>query len=301
MSVESCEQVVARADEQVVHRGTTVPKSPMFSLHPLLATWVAMRIRTLLPGLLGTFGFACGLFGADGSNQSPLEGDGLSEACQLVRSPGTINNGPLPEGCIKIEGGELGRTDLELDVGSGTVRITGWSNKDGEAGEYIGFTYETDLGGGFLSVKAGGESYRETYDGDWVHPNGTSGPTASGISNVVFCDGAEPPGDGDAPDPGDGDEGGSPDPCYPEDGDGSPDPGGDDGTPDDGSGDDGTPDDGSGDDGAPDDGSAGGDDSGDPSGGGGSTDPGGDDSACTHDDECDGSESCSAGSCIPAF
>lgn len=225
-----------------------------------------MRARTLLPGLLGTFGFACGLFGGDGARRSPLEGDGLSEACQLVRSQGTINTGPLPEGCIKIEDEDLGRTDRTLEVGSGTVRITGWRTKDGEDGEYIGFTYETDLAGGFLSVKAGLESYREAYDGEWVHPNGTSGPTASAISNVVFCEGDEPPGGGgdapdpggDAPDPGGDDEGGSPDPCYPE--------GGDDGAPDDG---------------AP--------------------DPGGGDGACTHDDECDANEYCAAGSCIPAF
>ena len=51
----------------------------------------------------------------------------------------------------------------------------------------------------WLSVKCGNDIFQENGDGSWVNPNGSSGPTAHAISNVVFC---PPAGDDGSPQPG---------------------------------------------------------------------------------------------------
>src|SRR5687767_3922686 len=78
--------------------------------------------------------------------------------CSSVRAA-TLNNGALPEGCVKTEGAELGQTGIPFTVGAATVTIDGWQSKDGEEGEYIGFTYTVTGDGVVVSVKAGGESH----------------------------------------------------------------------------------------------------------------------------------------------
>jgi hypothetical protein len=218
-----------------------------------------MLVRRLLPLTLACAAACTG--GQNGRGLNSLEGS----ECAAVRS--ALNNGPLPEGCAKIEGDDLGREDVTLDVGDATVTINTWTAKEGSEGEYIGFTYTVTGEDVMVSVKAGTATHQDVGDGTWTHPAGTSGSAAKGISNIVFCpdpdgdgvpggeepSGGDNPGDPDDPSDGDdpsGEDPGSDDGCEPSGGDdGTPDDG--DGTPDDGS--DGTPDDGG--DGTPDDGS----------------------------------------------
>ncbi|PIQ62061.1 MAG: hypothetical protein COV99_07280, partial [Bacteroidetes bacterium CG12_big_fil_rev_8_21_14_0_65_60_17] len=68
--------------------------------------------------------------------------------------------------------------------------------KGDSPGEYVGFTLDNSVDN--VTVKAGTDTF--TFSGSsWTHPNGTSGPTVSAISNINFCD-ATVPGDGDDPD-----------------------------------------------------------------------------------------------------
>jgi hypothetical protein len=99
--------------------------------------------------------------------------------------------------CVKIEGADIGRT-ITLEVpdadGEGTVSITftGWVAKDGEDGEFVGFTLDGDA---TFVVKAGTEQFEGSGD-SWTNPNGTGGSAAKGISYVAICtgdDGEEPP------------------------------------------------------------------------------------------------------------
>jgi hypothetical protein len=108
-----------------------------------------------------------------------------------VASERGVNNGDLPEDCTKIEGSDLG-SPVTLTAGGVTVEITGWISKDGEPGEYVGFTYTAD-GPTDITIKAGTEVFVEDGDGTWIHPAGTFGSDAGGISNVVVCEGEEEP------------------------------------------------------------------------------------------------------------
>lgn len=111
-----------------------------------------------------------------------------------------------PDGgvCAKIEGEEIGVEDVTLVVAGKVVRFHSWIAKEGEPGEFLGFSWESD-GAVAVRVKAGGETYPAT-DGGWMHPNAATDGSASAVSNVEACD-------PDAPDDGDGndDDGGNPD------------------------------------------------------------------------------------------
>jgi hypothetical protein len=93
----------------------------------------------------------------------------------------------------KLEGDAIGRIGASVDLGGVTVTIDEWFAKDGEPNELIGFRLSTSDGSavGYV-VKAGGERFPSS-ESLWMHPNGTGGPDAKGISNVDFCDPEEPP------------------------------------------------------------------------------------------------------------
>ena len=116
----------------------------------------------------------------------------------------------------KVEDDELGQTGVLISLNGVEIDFEEWIAKDGEPGEYIGFTIAIS-GAERLpyTVKTG----TETFEGDstvWLHPNGTGGSDVSAVSHVDFCDGL--PGDGD---PGDGDPGDG-DPGDGDPGDGDP-------------------------------------------------------------------------------
>jgi hypothetical protein len=100
------------------------------------------------------------------------------------------------EDCVKIENEQIGQ-DVTLDVGGIQVSIHSWVSKDGEPGEFRGFSYTSDSGIVFR-VKSGGElDYGST--SPWANPHGEGGADVKGVSNVVFC---PPPPGGETPDGG---------------------------------------------------------------------------------------------------
>ena len=108
-------------------------------------------------------------------------------SCESLDALAKYNNGPLPAHCTKIEGGNIGKNGKVVTVDGIQVTITEWFTKDGEKGEFIGFRYTVEGGEIAISVKAGVETFQAEGSGLWKHPGGTSGPSAKGISNVVFC------------------------------------------------------------------------------------------------------------------
>jgi hypothetical protein len=111
------------------------------------------------------------------------------------RVPGQIpSTGPVPDGCVRIEGGEIGQ-NLTLSFSGVTVTFTAWTSKTGANGEYVGFTVVAS-GPVSYAVKAGIRTHYGT-ETSWTHPEGLSGSDAKAISNVTFCPG--PPGDGGTP------------------------------------------------------------------------------------------------------
>lgn len=102
---------------------------------------------------------------------------GVDSTKSPAKPESSINTGPLPEGCVKVEGSDLGVAPLDL----GFVQITAWGTNS--EGEYISVHWSGDAE---VSVKAGRDSFPA--EGPcFTTPNG------KGISNVVFCEVEEPP------------------------------------------------------------------------------------------------------------
>jgi hypothetical protein len=113
--------------------------------------------------------------------------------------------------CAKIEGADIGVENLTIEVGGKTLTFHSWVLKNGEAGEYIGFSFAAS-GPLSVRVKAGGETY-DAEGGTWANPNAATDASASAVSNVEGCDpdGEEPDGDGNTDDPDSSDDGDVPD------------------------------------------------------------------------------------------
>lgn len=112
--------------------------------------------------------------------------------------------------CAKIEGANIGVENLTIEVGGETLTFHSWVLKNGEAGEFIGFSFAAS-GSLSLRVKAGNESYDATGD-TWEHPDADTDPTASAVSNVEGCDPDDPNSDDPGDNPGDPDDTDSGDP-----------------------------------------------------------------------------------------
>src|SRR5688572_28373227 len=131
------------------------------------------------------------MFVRNGSSFPILVGVGLAlaPACSLqgdtakTQDPAIVECSNGPDECPKIEGNDIGTDDVTLEVDGMVVTFVAWQEKEGEDGEYIGFTL--DRSATFI-VKAGDTCYAETGD-SWVHPDGVEGPDASGISNIQVC------------------------------------------------------------------------------------------------------------------
>lgn len=92
--------------------------------------------------------------------------------------------------CEKIEGETIGAEETSLAVGTATLWIDGWVEKDDSPNEWIGFYWTLADGPVSIRVKAGPEVFEallEDESGAWHHPGGTGGPSAKAISNIVFC------------------------------------------------------------------------------------------------------------------
>ena len=192
--------------------------------------------------ILAAYFAGCGIIGDNGSRSSELgQYDDLVPNCEfnsptpdtdmICAYPPMLTSGSHAvdlRDCVKIEGGDLG-DDVTLNVDGTSVTVDQWHNKDGE-GEYVGFHADGDV---VIVIKAGTDLY-EASEGTWVHPEGTSGPGAKGISFVAFC---QPPTDEPECYPANG-SGGGDGSAHPDcGGGGTPGggPGGGDGTPGDGS------------------------------------------------------------------
>ena len=112
------------------------------------------------------------------------------------------------DGCIKIEGAQIGVAGVSVSLDGLSVTFTSWVAKDGEPNEMRGFTAEVTSPFSY-TVKAGGDLFQGATT-TWTNPKGTGGSAVKGISKIVFCD----PNGGDDPactDP-DGSDTGSGDP-----------------------------------------------------------------------------------------
>ncbi len=120
------------------------------------------------------------------SSDRTLSSDGSQlPRCDVLQG-GAINTGKLPQQCAKIEGGQIGQPGIAITFSGISVSYTSWIAKDGEAGEFVGFTYRSSEPI-CVSIKAGTARFVATEPGHWKHPAGTSGPKAKAISNIVMC------------------------------------------------------------------------------------------------------------------
>jgi hypothetical protein len=139
-------------------------------------------LRTMSLALF-SLSLACGV-----SGDLDLRGRAYSALCDDGQLGLAINStGKVPDGCVKIEGGQIGQAPLTLQYAGGSLTITSWVSKGDSPGEKVGFTFTstTDVK---YAVKASTRTFVDTTSG-WVHPDGTSGPSANGISNITFCPG----------------------------------------------------------------------------------------------------------------
>ncbi len=122
---------------------------------------------------------------AGGDSESFLQSE--SALCSEGTLGAAINStGKVPAGCVRIEGAQIGRAPQTLIAGGVTVTITGWTAKQGSAGEWVGFRFTQTGGSVAYAVKASTRTFASKGT-SWQHPDGQSGPAANGISNITFC------------------------------------------------------------------------------------------------------------------
>ena len=96
------------------------------------------------------------------------------------------------DGCVKIEGADIGLDGVTVTLGGLSVEFTSWLAKDGEPAEFVGFTLS---GSAVFFIKAGNnaDTLFEGSGTSWVNPNGTGGSAVKGISNIQICEITPPP------------------------------------------------------------------------------------------------------------
>lgn len=101
----------------------------------------------------------------------------------------------------KIEGSQIGREGVALQLGATRVTFHDWIAKPDSEGEYVGFSISID-GDPYehFLVKAGTKKYIVDST-SWMHPDGAR---AHAISNVDFCECTPPGGGGGGGGDGDG-------------------------------------------------------------------------------------------------
>jgi len=97
-----------------------------------------------------------------------------------------VNNGPLPDGCVKFQGQEIGEEQVAKTVAGATITLFDWVEKTDAPGEFIGFSFIVEGGNVVFSVKSG-KDIHEGSSSPWVNPNGTDDGGTKAISNIVFC------------------------------------------------------------------------------------------------------------------
>jgi hypothetical protein len=136
--------------------------------------------------------------------KSFLVGLAFSAGCMMGEDTSALNGnsagGEFDRDNCKIEGSDIGVEGLVVKLGRASVTFDQWVSKDGDSGEYVGFSLSVSGADrvGYI-VKAGGERYHSE-DRTWQHPNGAGGSEASAISHVDFCEN-DPGEPGDPDDP----------------------------------------------------------------------------------------------------
>ena len=145
-------------------------------------------MRTLpIVCVLGVLGVGC----VDGASSDSSASETAASACSGDRD------------ACKIEGSQIGREGLVLQLDGGSVTFRDWVAKPGSPGEYIGFTLELDGVSSVRYVVKAGTGRFESTTTVWKH----EGDDCKGISNVDFGDADPGDGGGDTPttdDDGDG-------------------------------------------------------------------------------------------------
>jgi hypothetical protein len=135
--------------------------------------------------------------------RSFLVGLALSAGCMMGEDTSALNGNSsgseFDRDNCKIEGSDIGVEGLVVKLGRVSITFDQWVGKNGESGEYVGFSFSVSGADrvGYI-VKAGGERYHSE-DRTWQHPNGSGGSDASAISHVDFCE--NDPGELDPNDP----------------------------------------------------------------------------------------------------
>jgi hypothetical protein len=91
----------------------------------------------------------------------------------------------------KIEGSAIGHEGFVLTLGNRAVHFHDWVDKQGSAGEYVGFSLSLS-GASSLGyvVKAGTATFHSTAK-TWMHPDGQQGKAISNVSFCENCDGGD--------------------------------------------------------------------------------------------------------------
>jgi cysteine-rich repeat protein len=105
----------------------------------------------------------------------------------MLDDPSIVECTQGPDECPKIEGSDIGKAGVTLEVNGQIVTFVSFQPKEDDGG-FIGFTLDTSAS---FIVKAG----QMCFAGEgtsWTHPGGTSGPDANAISNIQICSVDEP-------------------------------------------------------------------------------------------------------------
>lgn len=106
----------------------------------------------------------------------------------LVPGPAVAGDYAPPEGCVKLEEPKDIPGTTEVELSNGVVVTFEWIEKDGEPGEWVGFSWEADGGVAFGEVKASTEvfTWGPGAEGTFTVPEDSEGRIHA-ISFVIVC------------------------------------------------------------------------------------------------------------------
>src|SRR5918996_3558616 len=135
-----------------------------------------MGTRRLIAGYALAFATlsACMDTGQDGTGTAELSPDGYSGPVFTLDSIPV--GGSVPEGCVRLEGGDLGKNVTLTIGGKRSITLTGWTaatTKSGRTDQYVRFSFVASGPVGYV-VRAGPDTFWDTAL-LWSHPAGLSG------------------------------------------------------------------------------------------------------------------------------
>lgn len=113
--------------------------------------------------------------------------------CTRAAPPPLAVAAPVPApsiACASVDGEQLGRLPLTVEVGGAEVSFAEWSVPDETSTAVVGFAAHLP-GGVSVTVKAGDEEFHTTAP-RWTHPRGVWGPRVHPVERITFCRVATP-------------------------------------------------------------------------------------------------------------